>query len=111
MTNSQPHSDNHSPTLGDDTDANRRPTRVPDGEEPVVCPYCDRPFPTSQLRDLHMGETHKPDLNEVDRKTYEDARDEEGDDLFLFHLKVIGGIMAIYAAMVVLYIVVLSLQG
>jgi hypothetical protein len=86
-------------------------TDVPDDANPVECPYCDRPFPRAQFRDLHLGEAHESVLTEDQREAYENASDEEGDDLFVFHLLVIGGIVALYAIMVVLYMVVLGYQG
>jgi hypothetical protein len=94
------------------SDGRVRPeTRVPEGEEPIRCPYCDRPFPRRQLRDLHVGEVHADSTTGADEATYEDVRDEEGDELFMYHLKVIAALVAIYAGMVILYMVVLGLQA
>lgn len=82
-------------------------TVVPPGEDPVVCPRCGRPFTTGRARDLHLGEDHD-DLDQAEAAAYEAARDAEGDELFLYHLKVIGALGVFYAVFVLVYMVVLS---
>jgi len=85
-------------------------TRVPADESPTArCPYCDRPFPAQRLRDLHVGSVHD-DVTDAERAAFEAARDEEGDDLFVYHLLVIGALVAVYAALVILYMVILGTQ-
>jgi hypothetical protein len=65
-------------------------TRVPtDHGVTAHCPHCDRPFPTENDRDLHMGERHPDAMTESQRAAYEAAREQERDDLYLFHIKVI----------------------
>lgn len=82
-------------------------TEVPSGEDPVRCPRCGRPFRAERARDLHLGERHD-DLDEGERAAYEAALDEEGDELFLYHLKVIAALGGFYAVFVLVYMVVLS---
>jgi len=86
-------------------------TRVPADETPARCPYCDRPFPRERLRDVHLGECHRDVLTDDERTAVAAAVDDERDDLFVYHLKVVGALVAIYAALFVLYLVVLSLQA
>ena len=81
-------------------------THVPDDEEPETCPYCDRPFRSEHARDLHVGERHEPDPAECER--YEAALEQERDDLWLFHAKAVVALGVIYAATVILYMVVLG---
>jgi len=93
----------------DASDGRVRPeTRVPDGETPAAtCPYCDRPFSERRLRNLHVGSAHD-DITDDEGAAYEAARDDEGDDLFVYHLMVIGALVAVYAALVILYMIVLA---
>lgn len=85
-------------------------TTVPDDEEPAaVCPHCGRPFPAVRQRDLHVGEAHDP--TESERAAYESAREAENDDVFVFHLKLMFALGAVYAAFVVLAVVAFSLAG
>lgn len=54
------------------------------------CPHCGRPFRTDHLLELHRGEAHPDRLDDEERQAYEDARDEEDDQLFVFHLKALA---------------------
>jgi hypothetical protein len=92
----------------DPSDRVRPETRVPEGETPTAtCPYCERPFTERRLRDLHVGASHD-DITAEERESYEAARDDEGDDLFVYHLMIIGALVAVYAALVILYMIVLA---
>jgi len=78
-------------------------------DEPAErCAHCDRPFRTAHLHALHVGERHPEVCTDAERDAYEAARDEETDELFVFHLKVIGGIGALWAVFVIAYMVVLG---
>jgi hypothetical protein len=84
-------------------------TAVPEGETPAAtCPYCDRPFPESALRDLHVGQRHPERCTGAERAAYEDARDAEDDTLFMYHLRVIGALGVTYAVLVLVYMIVLA---
>lgn len=58
-------------------------------EDVVSCPYCDRPFRTGRLRDLHVGEVHSNVCTDDERDAYETAFADEEDDLFIFHMKMV----------------------
>ncbi|MFD1588037.1 hypothetical protein ACFR9U_13705 [Halorientalis brevis] len=91
------------------TDTVQATTRVPDDETPAACcPHCDRPFARERLRDLHLGKAHPGEVTDREREAYERAADEEGDDLFLYHLRVIAVLVVLYAATIIVYMVVLS---
>lgn len=84
-------------------------TSVPAGEQPdSCCPYCGRPFTTEQLCALHVGEVHPERCTNAEREAYERARQDEDDELFLFHFKVVGALGVTYALFVLAYMVVLS---
>jgi hypothetical protein len=90
-------------------------TRTPDFDVPpddppeAVCPYCERPFRTARQRDLHVGQRH--DATDDERAAYEAALESEEDDLFVFHLKVLFALGAVYAAFIVLAVIAFSLAG
>ena len=70
---------------------------VPEDEEPPEhCPYCEQPFPTERLLVLHLGEVHGEALTDAQWESYEDAFDAESDELFIYHLKVIGALIVVY---------------
>lgn len=83
-------------------------THVSNGEAAIRCPYCDRPFRTERSRALHLGETHSTKWNDDERAAYEAAEDDEADDLFIFHLKVVAALVGLYAFLVLAYMVVLG---
>jgi hypothetical protein len=83
-------------------------TTVPPDRPAEECPYCGRPFPTAHLRDLHVGDVHGEQATEDERAAHDAATDEETDELFVFHLRVIAGIAVLYAVFVLVYMVVLS---
>ena len=79
---------------------------VPPGEDPARCPRCGRPFGREQYRDLHLADHGLESLSELERTAYEAARDAEEDDLFRFHLQIVGALALIYAVFVLAYMVV-----
>jgi len=84
-------------------------TAVPGDEDPPArCPYCDRPFSTVRLRDLHVGEGHPEAATATEQTDYQAATDEERDDLFVYHLKIIAALVTLYAALIIVYMIVLS---
>lgn len=82
--------------------------RVPDDETPVRCPECGRPFRTEQLRALHLGDRHDADDY---RDAYESAREAEREDLFIYHLKVVAALVAVYAFFFFTYLAVSMIQS
>lgn len=71
-------------------------TELPPGEQPAArCPYCARPFPTERLRALHVGERHAGSASPAEREAHATAREAEADELFVYHLKVIAGIVVL----------------
>lgn len=92
-----------------DHDAVRPATAVPPGEEPAArCPYCHRPFTDADLRALHVGEVHADEWTDEERAAYEAAREAETDDLFVFHLKVVGALVLLFFAFMYTYAAVLA---
>lgn len=84
-------------------------TVVPEDETPAaVCPYCERPFPETDLRDLHVGRVHADRCTGAEEAAFETARDAEDDTLFMYHLRVIGALGVTYAVLVLVYMVVLA---
>jgi hypothetical protein len=74
----------------------------------ATCPYCDRPFGVESARDLHVGEVHSRVWSDEERRTYEAAREDERDDLFYFHLRVVAALGVLYAFIVLLYMLALG---
>jgi len=85
-------------------------TSLPERDgDAAVCPYCRRPFVTERQRALHVGERH--DATPSEERTYEDAREDESDELFRLHLKIVFAVGLLYAASVVAGVVAFSLPG
>lgn len=72
------------------------------------CPYCERPFASQRLWALHLGERHPEACTDAERAAAEDATDEELDELFVFHIKVVAALTLLYAVLVLVYMVVLG---
>lgn len=83
-------------------------TEVPPDAEPAACPYCARPFRDPGNRALHVGERHPDRQSPAEREAYETAHEAEGDELFMYHLRVIAALGVVYAMLVLLYMIVLS---
>lgn len=87
-----------------------REIRVPESETPARCPHCGRPFRNERTRALHLGEVHSEVCTDDQRAAYEDAREEENDDLFIYHLKVVAALVGLYAFFVFAYMAVGLMQ-
>ncbi|WP_435360769.1 DUF7410 domain-containing protein [Haloarchaeobius sp. DFWS5] len=113
MATIDPHSEEVSPTqtaTADQSTGRDTSTTLDADEQPAAtCDHCGRPFPTEHLHALHLGDRHGDDLNPHEQAAYEAAQDEETDELFLFHLKVIAALGGLYAILVLVYMVVLAL--
>lgn len=87
-------------------------TVVPDGETAeATCPYCDRPFRRERYQVLHVVEAHPDRATASEHEAYDAVLDEESDDLFVYHLKVLFALGALYAAFVISSIVAFSIAG
>ncbi|WP_205254574.1 MULTISPECIES: hypothetical protein [Halorussus] len=85
--------------------------RVPDGETPTRCPHCRRPFRSERLLALHVGDLHTEACSVDQREAYEDALEAEREDLFLYHLKVVAALVAVYAFLLLSYMAVSAMQA
>lgn len=82
---------------------------VPDSETPIArCAHCDRPFRSQRARTLHVGEEHGARQTDEEAAAYEEARAAERDELFYFHMKVVGALAVIYGSIGILYMVALG---
>lgn len=83
--------------------------RLSDSQESIQrCPYCDRPFSSDRSHDLHLGEKHAERLTETERTRHEDAHEEEEEEMFIYHIKMVVLIGILWAGVVVLYMVFVS---
>jgi len=79
---------------------------VPPEESPAArCPYCGRPFRTDRACALHVGEAHPDDRTPADEEAYERAREDESEELFTYHMKVIVVLGAVQIVLVVVYLI------
>jgi hypothetical protein len=84
-------------------------TRSREGESPVAsCAYCGRPFADQSAHDLHVGEVHDGVATDAERASAGDAAAAERDELFYFHLRVVGAIAVLYTVLVLLYMIALG---
>jgi hypothetical protein len=87
-------------------------TSVPPEAEPEsTCPYCGRPFARERHGVLHVVEAHPDRASEHERARYDTVYEEESNDLFIYHLKVMFALGALYAAFVISSIVAFSIAG
>lgn len=61
-------------------------------DDAKYCPHCDHPLATDHLRALHVGEQHPEAMSDTEADAFAAARDQESDDLFVFHIKVLAAI-------------------
>ncbi|WP_240452031.1 DUF7410 domain-containing protein [Halostella salina] len=80
---------NASPQPADDVE-------LPADEQTEDCPYCGRPFAYEEYRTLHVGLDHPEACTEAEVEAFQAAYREESEDLRLFRLKAIGGIVLLY---------------
>lgn len=101
---------------GDSLPHDRRGVRdeemhVPDDETPAQCPECSRPFRTERLLALHLGDIHEDACTDDQLEAYEEACEAEREDLFIFHLKVVVALVALYAVFFFTYLAVSMAQA
>ena len=78
-------------------------TRVPSGESPVECPYCERPLESEELLVLHKGLDHWERLADEEREAFRETYRDENDDLRTFRLKMLGLLVLLYFAFLFVY--------
>jgi hypothetical protein len=78
-------------------------------EDAEYCPHCGRPLATGHLRALHVGEEHPDEMSESEAQAYEAALEQESDDLFVFHIKVMAAITLVTFVFIYTYSFVWSL--
>ena len=76
-----------------------------DEDAPFTCAYCGRDFAYRQWLALHRGIEHDDRLDEEERTAYEDALDEEREDLRLFRLKALAVLVLVYFGFIMAYAV------
>lgn len=82
---------------------------VPADEEPAArCPYCDRPFKSTEYATFHVGVSHPEECTEAERDRFEEARDDEEYDLFTFHVKATVGVLFTYFMFTFMYALIWS---
>lgn len=81
-------------------------TDVPPDATPYVCDYCGQPFARETHLALHRGLEHASSLSEEERAAYEDAHDEEVDDLRRFRLLALAALVMLYFGFLMTYAVV-----
>jgi len=69
---------------------------APSEERTHDCPYCGRPFVRAEYRTLHVGLDHHEACTEAEIEAFRDAYREENEQLRLFRLKAVGGLVLLY---------------
>jgi len=80
-------------------------TTVPDGETPVVCPYCGFELTAEKQRRLHLGLEHYAELTDDQREAFKRTYTEEEQSLNRFRIVALGGLVALYFGFLVVYAV------
>lgn len=81
-------------------------TEVPeDDQQPLLCPYCRRPFAREDLVALHAGLEHYEALTPLEREAYVDAYEAEETAIRKFRLKAIGALITVYFLFLFAYLV------
>lgn len=71
------------------------------------CPYCEAVLTTDELLDLHIGVEHEDEASEAELEAYEDTFERESNQVFIYHLKVISLVVAIYFVFLFTYSAIL----
>lgn len=104
------HTTVHATTLYMRTETLEPDTEVLTDDEPpaVHCPYCEQPFDSERSCALHVGEVHPDELSDIEKDAYEEAVAAEEDDLWTYHIKIVVGLGVTYAAVVLIYMIILG---
>jgi|GEM_PF-2772741 len=79
-----------------DADRPAREYDVPPDAESFDCPYCDVVEPREDLLTLHVGHEHESQASAEELDDFEKTFERESNDVFIYHLKVIVMVVAIY---------------
>lgn len=96
MTTEQSSSASNTPTSPAETDRPAREYDVPPDADAFDCPYCDVIEPREDLLTLHVGHEHESLASEAELDDFEKTFERESNDVFIYHLKVIVMVVAIY---------------
>ncbi|MFQ3320204.1 MAG: hypothetical protein ACI8UR_001373 [Natronomonas sp.] len=81
-----------------------RQTPPPDApEEPLTCDHCGAQFVDEELLALHRGQEHGDALSEAETAAYREALAAERDDIRLFRLKALAGLLVLYFGFIYVY--------
>ena len=69
---------------------------APSDERTHDCPYCGRPFAREEYRTLHVGLDHHEACTDAEVEAFREAYREENEELRLFRLKAVGGLVLLY---------------
>lgn len=94
-------------TASADAGTTRREYDVPPDAPAHDCPYCEAVIPTDELLTLHVGIEHEDRATEAELEAYEDTFERESNQVFIYHLKVIVMVVAIYFVFLFTYSAVL----
>lgn len=87
----------------DDSDEIDAEFAVPEGCEPVVCPYCSMPLSTERQRSLHIGLEHYHESTDHEQEAFRAAYAEEEKALSRFRIVALGGLVALYFGFLLVY--------
>ncbi|WP_256299102.1 DUF7410 domain-containing protein [Haloarchaeobius salinus] len=90
----------------DNATADHSETDVPAGVTAHRCPYCDRPFRRAEQCTLHVGLEHYDRMTEAEEDAFREVYESEEEELGLYRLKLVGGLVVVYFGMLLLYAVV-----
>jgi hypothetical protein len=81
-------------------------TIIPVTDDTHRCPYCDRPFATTERVDLHVGLEHYEDCTSAEADAFEAAYTAETEAIRLYRLKAVGLLVACYFGTLIVYALV-----
>lgn len=91
-------------------DGETKPARVydvPPDAPAHDCPYCEAVLPEQELLELHVGVEHEDEATDDELEAFEDTFEGESNQVFIYHLKVIVMVVAIYFIFLFTYSAVL----
>lgn len=89
--------------MNPDTDLDRQTPPPNPPEAPPTCEYCGARFVDERLLALHYGLEHEGRLDDDQQAAYAEAAADERDDIRLFRLKALAGLLVIYFGFIYVY--------